>query len=151
MTSNAGTNEMGKDTIGFGDKSGDTQAKGKDAVNKLFSAEFRNRLDSTITFNSLSSNVMKKVVDKFISQLQEQLKEKKVTINLSDNAGNWLAEKGYDPKFGARPLGRLIQVEIKDRLSEEVLFGKLHRGGNVSIDVENNKLTFNYKAKDSSQ
>jgi len=129
MTSNAGTNEMGKDTIGFGDKSGDTQAKGKDAVNKLFSAEFRNRLDTTITFNSLSSNVMKKVVDKFISQLQAQLKEKKVTISLSDNARNWLAEKGYDPKFGARPLGRLIQVEIKDRLSEEVLFGKLHRGG----------------------
>ncbi len=151
MTSNAGTNEMGKDTIGFGDKSGDTQAKGKDAVNKLFSAEFRNRLDSTITFNSLSSNVMKKVVDKFISELQAQLKEKKVTINLSDNAGNWLAEKGYDPKFGARPLGRLIQVEIKDRLSEEVLFGKLHKGGNVSIDVKNNKLTFNYKAKDSRQ
>jgi len=151
MTSNAGTNEMGKDTIGFGDKSGDTQAKGKDAVNKLFSAEFRNRLDTTITFNSLSSNVMKKVVDKFISQLQAQLKEKKVTISLSDNARNWLAEKGYDPKFGARPLGRLIQVEIKDRLSEEVLFGKLHRGGNVSIDVKNNKLTFNYKAKDSKQ
>ena len=145
MTSNAGTSEMGKDTIGFGDKSGDTQAKGKDAVNKLFSAEFRNRLDSTITFNSLSADVMKKVVDKFISQLQEQLKEKKVTISVSDNARNWLAEKGYDPKFGARPLGRLIQVEIKDRLSEEVLFGELHRGGSVKIDTKNDQLTFEYK------
>ena len=151
MTSNAGTSEMGKDTIGFGDKSGDTQAKGKDAVNKLFSAEFRNRLDSTITFNSLSEHVMKKVVDKFISQLQEQLKEKKVTISLSDNARNWLAEKGYDPKFGARPLGRLIQVEIKDRLAEEVLFGKLHKGGSVTIDSKNDQLTFEYKVKDSKQ
>lgn len=144
MTSNAGTNEMNRDTIGFGDRSGDTQSKGKDAVNKLFSAEFRNRLDSTITFNSLSSAVMKKVVDKFITQLQDQLKDKKVGISLSENARNWLAEKGYDPKFGARPLGRLIEVEIKDRLSEEVLFGKLHRGGSVKIDVKNDKLTFTY-------
>ena len=151
MTSNAGTREMGKETIGFGDKSGDTQAKGKDAVNKLFSAEFRNRLDSIITFNPLSAAVMIKVVDKFIFQLQEQLKEKKVTISLSDNARNWLAEKGYDPKFGARPLGRLIQVEIKDRLSEEVLFGKLHRGGSVTIDNKNDQLTFEYKIKDSKQ
>ncbi len=144
MTSNAGTNEMSKDSIGFGDRSGDTHSKGKDAVNKLFSAEFRNRLDSTITFNSLSSEVMKQVVDKFINQLQEQLMEKKVIITSSENARNWLADKGYDPKFGARPLGRLIQVEIKDILSEEVLFGKLHKGGSVHIDVDNNKLTFEY-------
>jgi ATP-dependent Clp protease ATP-binding subunit ClpA len=150
MTSNAGTNDMSKDTIGFGDRSKDTRYKGKDAVNKLFSAEFRNRLDSTITFNSLSSSVMKKVVDKFIQQLQDQLKDKKVDISLSDNARNWLAETGYDPKFGARPLGRLIQVEIKDRLSEEVLFGKLHKGGSVKIDVDNDQLTFDYKTKNSS-
>jgi ATP-dependent Clp protease ATP-binding subunit ClpA len=144
MTSNAGTNEMSKETIGFGDRRKDTKSKGKDAINKLFSAEFRNRLDSTITFNPLTAEIMKKVVDKFIHDLQKQLGEKKVTIALSDNARNWLAESGYDPQYGARPLGRLIQTEIKDVLSEEVLFGKLFKGGKVFINVAESKLTFDY-------
>lgn len=144
MTSNAGTNEMSKNTIGFGDRSKDTHSKGKDAVNRLFSAEFRNRLDSTITFNALTPEIMKKVVDKFINELQKQLSQKKVVIGLSDNARDWLAARGYDPQFGARPLGRLIQTEIKDILSEEVLFGKLSKGGKVLIDLDNDKLTFNY-------
>jgi ATP-dependent Clp protease ATP-binding subunit ClpA len=144
MTSNAGTNEMGKSTIGFGDRSRDTHSKGKDAINRLFSAEFRNRLDCTITFNALTPEIMKKVVDKFINELQQQLSQKKVTIVLSDNARNWLAGRGYDPQYGARPLGRLIQTGIKDVLSEEVLFGKLSKGGKVFIDVDKDKLTFNY-------
>lgn len=148
MTSNAGTNEMSKNTIGFGDRSRDTRAKGKDAITRLFSAEFRNRLDSTVTFNSLTPDIMKKVVDKFISELQKQLSRKKVTINVSEKAGNWLAGRGYDPQFGARPLGRLIQTEIKDVLSEEVLFGKLFKGGNVYIDIAEDKLTFDYSQKE---
>jgi ATP-dependent Clp protease ATP-binding subunit ClpA len=144
MTSNAGTNEMSKSTIGFGDRSRDSRSKGKDAIKKLFSAEFRNRLDSTITFNPLTPEIMMMVVDKFINELQQQLNQKKVVITLSDSAKNWLAEHGYDPQFGARPLGRLIQTEIKDLLSEEVLFGNLYKGGNVIIGLDKDKLTFEY-------
>jgi ATP-dependent Clp protease ATP-binding subunit ClpA len=145
MTSNAGTTEMGKTTIGFGDRSKDTRSKGKDAIKKLFSAEFRNRLDSTITFNSLTPGIMKQVVDKFITELQQQISHKKVVVTLSKDARNWLAKHGYDPQFGARPLGRLIQTEIKDVLSEEVLFGNLIKGGTVYIDINKNKLIFKYK------
>ncbi len=144
MTSNAGTNEMSKNTIGFGDRSRDTRSKGKEAINRLFSAEFRNRLDATITFNALTPGIMKRVVDKLISELQQQVRQKKVHITLSEEARNWLAEKGYDPQFGARPLGRLIQTGIKDVLSEEVLFGKLYKGGDVFIGLEKNRLTFKY-------
>jgi ATP-dependent Clp protease ATP-binding subunit ClpA len=144
MTSNAGTSEMGQSAIGFGDRSGDTMAKGQDAIKKLFSAEFRNRLDSTITFNPLSPDIMQLVVDKFILELQKQLKQKKVIVSISNDVKNWLAEHGYNPQFGARPLGRLIQTEIRDVLSEEVLFGKLLKGGSVSIDIDNDQLTFDY-------
>ncbi len=144
MTSNAGTNEMSKSSIGFGDRSKDTRSKSTDAINRLFSAEFRNRLDSIITFNSLTPEIMKKVVDKFINELQQQLTQKKVAIILSNNARNWLAEHGYDLQYGARPLGRLIQTEIKDVLSEEVLFGKLFKGGKVYIDLNKDNLTFEY-------
>ncbi len=144
MTSNAGTNEMSRSSVGFGDRSGDTLRKGMDAVNKLFSAEFRNRLDSIITFNPLNQGIMRLVVDKFINELLQQLKQKKVLITLSVKAKDWLAEGGYDPQYGARPLGRLIQNEIKDVLSEEVLFGRLYKGGKVFIDVEKDKLVFHY-------
>ena len=144
MTSNAGTNEMSKNTIGFGDRSGDTRSKGKEAIKRLFSAEFRNRLDDTITFNALTPGIMKRVVDKFISELQQQVRQKKVHITLSEEARNWLAERGFDPQFGARPLGRLIQTGIKDVLSEEVLFGKLYKGGEVFIGLEKDRLTFKY-------
>ncbi len=144
MTSNAGTNEMSRSSVGFGDRSGDTLRKGMDAVNKLFSAEFRNRLDSIITFNPLNQGIMRLVVDKFINELLQQLKRKKVLITLSVKAKDWLAEGGYDPQYGARPLGRLIQNEIKDVLSEEVLFGRLYKGGKVLIDVEKDKLVFHY-------
>ncbi len=144
MTSNAGTTDMEKGVIGFGNRIKDAGSKGKDAVNRLFSAEFRNRLDATITFNSLTAEIMKKVVDKFITELQQQLVEKNVIITVSNNTRKWLAKYGYDPQFGARPLGRLTQKEIKDALSEEILFGKLIKGGKVFIDFKNDKLTFKY-------
>jgi ATP-dependent Clp protease ATP-binding subunit ClpA len=144
MTSNAGTTEMNRGIIGFGDRVKDTRSKGRDAINRLFSAEFKNRLDAIITFNSLTPEIMKKVVDKFINELQKQLHEKKVKIIVSDAARDRLAKNGYDPQLGARPLARLIQKEIKDVLSEEVLFGKLIKGGKVHVDVNNDKITFDY-------
>jgi ATP-dependent Clp protease ATP-binding subunit ClpA len=148
MTTNAGTGDMSKDVIGFGDRSKDTQSKGRDAINRLFSPEFRNRLDGTISFNPLNQEIMKKVVDKFIKELRGQLKQKKVSIALSEKARTWLSEYGYDPQNGARPLGRLIQSEINDVLSEEVLFGRLSKGGNVSIDLDRDKLTFSYSSEE---
>ncbi|RJQ49855.1 MAG: ATP-dependent Clp protease ATP-binding subunit ClpA [Nitrospiraceae bacterium] len=144
MTSNAGTTDMSRGVIGFGNRVKDTQTKGRDAINRLFSTEFRNRLDAMITFNSLTHEIMKKVVDKFISELQQQLKAKKVVIDVTACAKNWLAHNGYDPHLGARPLGRLIQKEIKDALSEEILFGRLLKGGSVHIDISDNKLSFQY-------
>jgi len=144
MTSNAGTREMSTQSIGFGDKQDDTQDKGKTAIEKFFSPEFRNRLDDIIHFNALTEDIMKKVVDKFMKELKEQLAVKKVSIRLSDGARTWLAKNGHDPRFGARPLGRLIQTKIKDSLSDEILFGRLVKGGEVLVDLENDKLTFSY-------
>jgi len=144
MTSNAGAKEMDKNVIGFGDRANDTRSKGADAIKNLFSPEFRNRLDSIITFNPLNPEIMKKVVDKFVSEFQRSLSKKKVRISLSDDARTWLASKGYEPAFGARPLARLIQTEIKDVLSEEVLFGRLRKGGKVSITLAEDKLSFAY-------
>ncbi len=144
MTSNAGARDMDKSVIGFGDRADDTAAKGKDAVNSLFNPEFRNRLDSIITFNQLTPEIMKKVVDKFIGEFQHSIIRKKVRIGLSDDARTWLSAKGFDPLYGARPLARLIQTEIKDVLSEEVLFGRLRKGGTVSIALAGDKLSFSY-------
>ena len=144
MTSNAGAKDMSRSVVGFGDRSKDAQAKGKDAVTRLFNPEFRNRLDGIIAFNPITPDIMRRIVDKFINELQGQLGRKKVKIVLSDTAAEWLAEKGYDPLFGARPLARIIQEKIKDVLSEEVLFGKLKRGGRASIGREQNALTFDY-------
>lgn len=144
MTSNAGAREMSANTIGFGQFQDDTKSKGKKAIEKFFSPEFRNRLDGIITFNSLNVDIMEKIVDKFILELNEQLSAKRVSIGLTDAARRRLAEKGHDPKYGARPLGRLIQTDIKDVLSEEVLFGKLVKGGHVFVDVKKDQLHFKY-------
>jgi ATP-dependent Clp protease ATP-binding subunit ClpA len=144
MTSNAGAKEMDRGAIGFGDRKADPGAGGGDAIRKLFNPEFRNRLDGIITFNSLNPEIMRKVVDKFIDELRHQLIRKKVKVELSDTARSWLAEKGYDDKYGARPLGRLIQAEIKDALSEELLFGRLKKGGSVRIHLKDNRLEFEY-------
>jgi ATP-dependent Clp protease ATP-binding subunit ClpA len=144
MTSNAGTREMSQQTIGFGDGSKDTASKGKVAIEKLFSPEFRNRLDEIINFNSLDLEIMEKVVDKFMVELNDQLVVKKVLLTISAPVRTWLAEKGYDPQYGARPLARVIQTEIKDALSDQILFGTMHKGGEVHIDLKDDKLVFDY-------
>ncbi|MFC1516357.1 ATP-dependent Clp protease ATP-binding subunit ClpA [Thermodesulfobacteriota bacterium] len=144
MTSNAGTREMGVQSIGFGDKQFDTEDKGKKAIEKFFNPEFRNRLDGIIHFNSLDLEIMEMIVDKFIAEINDQLAAKKVALVISPKVRTWLAQKGYDPRYGARPLGRVLQTEIKDTLSEQILFGRLVKGGTVFIELENNELTFNY-------
>lgn len=136
MTSNAGAREMETVSIGFAQNElVDKARKGMKAVEKLFSPEFRNRLDAIITFRGLTPQIMEQIVDKFIEELKLQLVEKKVTIEISDGVRSWLAEKGYDRNFGARPLGRLIQTEIKDPLVNELLFGSIKTGGHVIINL----------------
>jgi ATP-dependent Clp protease ATP-binding subunit ClpA len=142
MTSNAGAREMSTQSIGFGDAKYDSEGKGKKAIEKFFSPEFRNRLDGIVTFNALSQEIMEMVVDKFIGELNEQLGAKKVALTITPAARTWLAKKGHDPRYGARPLARVIQTEIKDQLSDEILFGKLVKGGNVQVDVEEDRLAF---------
>ena len=136
MTTNAGAREMATANIGFGGSMRDVSAeKGKKAIEKLFSPEFRNRLDEMITFNPLSIEIMEQIVDKFFSEVQAQVTAKKVSAKLSPAARNWLARNGFSPEYGARPLARLMQVEIKDSLSNEILFGALAAGGTVTIDL----------------
>ncbi|NTW34883.1 MAG: AAA domain-containing protein, partial [Syntrophobacteraceae bacterium] len=134
MTSNAGAREMSSPSIGFGGKeSDDRTAKGMKAVENLFSPEFRNRLDGIVPFSGLTMEIMERIVDKFIRELEEQLAEKRIQLELSPAARSWFAEQGYDSTFGARPLDRFIQAEIKDVLAEEILFGRLRTGGKVLI------------------
>lgn len=142
MTTNAGAREMSGAPLGFGARS--NAGKGKEAIEKMFSPEFRNRLDAMIVFNSLSMEIIERVVDKFIIELDHQLNEKKVFLQLTIKARRWLAEKGYDPSFGARPMARLIQNEIKRVLADEILFGRLQSGGKVEVDENEGKLTFTY-------
>ena len=142
MTTNAGAREMSGAPLGFGAQS--NAGKGKEAIEKMFSPEFRNRLDAMITFNSLSQENIERVVDKFIIELDQQLNERKVFLQLTDRARKWFAERGYDPTFGARPMARLIQNEIKRVLADEILFGKLQNGGKVEVDEQDGKLVFAY-------
>jgi ATP-dependent Clp protease ATP-binding subunit ClpA len=133
MTSNAGAREMASRAIGFTEgRRGD----GNQEIEKLFSPEFRNRLDEIVRFDALSEEVMELVVDKFVRELEDQLRERKIEIELRPAACKLLAKKGYDPDFGARPLERLIQKEIKNPLTDEVLFGRLKGGGHVVVDVD---------------
>jgi len=144
MTSNVGSREMSSQTIGFGEGTHDTEGKGKTAVEKFFTPEFRNRLDGIIHFNALDLEIMKKVVDKFMQELKAQLGVKKVSLRYSEDARTWLAQNGHDLIYGARPLERLIQKEIKDILSNEILFGQLEKGGDVFVDLEDDKLLFDF-------
>ncbi len=141
MTTNAGARELANRSIGFV-----TKKKGKDqtAVNKLFAPEFRNRLDAIVSFSSLNQEATERIVDKLIRELEGQLAEKRVSIKLSDKARKYLAQKGYDPDYGARPLRRLIMKEIGDTLTEEILFGQLSKGGEVLIEENEKELTFSY-------
>jgi ATP-dependent Clp protease ATP-binding subunit ClpA len=133
MTTNAGAQDMAKSAIGFG--SSKREGDDIEAINKLFTPEFRNRLDAIIPFAPLPMTVVHKVVQKFVLQLESQLAERHVTFELTEEATNWLSEKGYDEKMGARPLGRVIQENIKKPLAEEILFGKLKKGGIVRVSV----------------
>ncbi len=142
MTTNAGAAEMSKAAIGFGRDR--REGEDAEAINRMFTPEFRNRLDQIIAFSNLPPEVVTQVVDKFVMQLEAQLADRHVTIELSEDARKWLAQKGFDPLYGARPLARVIQENIKKPLAEDILFGKLEKGGTVRIglDRENDTLTF---------
>jgi len=142
MTTNAGASDLAKPAIGFGSevRTGDDQ----EAINRMFTPEFRNRLDAIVSFAALSPDTIGRVVDKFILQLEEQLADRNVTIELDEGARKWLSEKGYDRLFGARPLARIIQEHIKKPLAEELLFGKLTKGGVVRVTREGDKLGFSF-------
>ncbi len=142
MTTNAGASELAKPAIGFerSERTGDDT----EAIERMFTPEFRNRLDSIITFSSLSPDVVSRVVDKFVIELETLLGDRQVIIELTDGARQWLAKKGYHKLFGARPLARVIQEHIKKPLAEELLFGKLADGGVVRVSIKDNKPFFDY-------
>src|ERR1700748_2315719 len=140
MTTNAGAADMAKPAIGFGREQ--RAGEDEDAIKRLFTPEFRNRLDAIIAFAGLTPEIVGRVVEKFVMQLEAQLADRNVTIELSSAAKEWLAERGYDRLYGARPLGRVIQEHIKKPLAEELLFGKLVKGGAVKVTLKDNKLEF---------
>ena len=151
LTSNAGSREMVRGAIGFTPEDGqggeearerDAQARGKQAIEKVFSPEFRNRLDAIVPFRPLSFEVMESIVEKFVLQMESQLTERRIAVLLEPEARAWLARKGYDPAYGARPLGRILQAEVRDPLTDEILFGRLEHGGTVRVRLENDRLAF---------
>lgn len=144
MSSNVGSREMTTKGIGFNESGSALGGNAKKAIEKHFSPEFRNRLDNVIIFGHLSEEVILKIVNKFIAEVQAQLKSKNVTITLDESAKQWLAKKGYDPAYGARPMGRVIQENIKDKLVDEILFGKLQKGGKVKISTSEDELDYTF-------
>jgi len=142
MTTNAGAADLAKAAIGFG--RGLREGDDKEAIDKLFTPEFRNRLDAVISFGNLPVEVVHRVVDKFVVELEGQLDDRQVEILLTDAARAWLADKGYSPEYGARPLARIIQEHIKKPLAEELLFGRLAKGGSVQVDVGEDGLAFSF-------
>ena len=142
MTTNAGASDMAKATIGF--EREERVGEDIEAIERMFTPEFRNRLDATVPFAALPPEVVTRVVDKFIMELEVQLDDRNVVIELTDSAREWLAKKGYDPKYGARPLARVIQEHIKKPLAEELLFGKLAKGGAVLVKVKDGKISFDF-------
>ena len=146
MTTNAGAQDMARAAIGFG--SSVREGDDMEAIQRLFTPEFRNRLDAVIPFGHLPPEVVRKVVEKFVLQLEAQLSERQINIELSSEAADWLAKKGYDNAMGARPLARVIQEQVKKPLAEEVLFGKLAKGGTVRILLKDDALHFDYLGRD---
>ncbi len=153
MTSNAGSREMSAASIGFGGGAGSalheldareqaSRSRARAAVERIFSPEFRNRLDAIVTFAALNPAVMETIVEKFVLQLESQLSERRIAIALEPAARAWLARHGYDPIYGARPLARVIQSEVRDPLTDEILFGRLEHGGTVRIGLDDDHLTF---------
>jgi ATP-dependent Clp protease ATP-binding subunit ClpA len=156
MTSNAGSREMSVGSIGFApslaaelgqalDLRGQAaKSRAKSAIERVFSPEFRNRLDAIVSFAPLTLQVMETIVEKFVLQLESQLAERKIAITLQPEARAWLAARGYDPIYGARPLARVVQTDVRDRLTDEILFGRLEHGGTVTIGLEDGQLTFSF-------
>jgi len=157
MTSNAGSRELSNQTIGFWETGASARAvdsrqkaaqqRSKQAIEKVFSPEFRNRLDAIVSFDPLTPSVMETIVEKFVLQLEAQLAERRIAIALDPAARAWLAEKGYDPVYGARPLARVIQTDVRDPLTDEILFGRLEHGGTVTIKLADGHLGFDYEAR----
>jgi ATP-dependent Clp protease ATP-binding subunit ClpA len=159
LTSNAGSREMSASSIGFAeglmnpddDARGRTAAgKARTAIERVFSPEFRNRLDAIVTFKSLTPDAMATIVDKFMLQLEGQLTDRHVAVKVTPAARTWLAAAGYDRVFGARPLARVIQKEVRDVLTDEILFGALEHGGTVTVDIVDNHLKFDYVTRQES-
>jgi ATP-dependent Clp protease ATP-binding subunit ClpA len=146
MTSNAGASDMAKAAIGFGRE----RRTGEDtaAIERTFTPEFRNRLDAVISFAPLARSTIMKVVEKFVLQLEAQLMDRNVTFELTDEAAAWLGEKGYDDKMGARPLARVIQEHVKKPLAEELLFGRLTKGGVVRVILRDDKIELQVEGSD---
>jgi len=144
MTSNAGARDISRKEIGF--EKGYDVSRGMKEVERLFSPEFRNRLTEIVTFQRLPPNVMERIVDKLVGQMCTQLSAKNVSLQLTDKARSWLAKKGYDELFGARPLGRLLQRKVRQPLAEQILFGALENGGSVTIDEGPEDLVFAYNS-----
>ena len=140
MTTNAGASDMARETVGFGNVT--REGEDEQAVQRMFTPEFRNRLDAIVPFGYLPPEVVARVVDKFILQLELQLADRGVHIKLDDEAKQWLTDKGYDKLYGARPMGRLIQEKVKQPLAEELLFGKLVHGGEVTVKLKDGALSF---------
>jgi ATP-dependent Clp protease ATP-binding subunit ClpA len=143
MTTNAGADQMSRPSIGFTEQ--DHSSDSGEAVKKIFTPEFRNRLDAIVQFGPLDEKTIGHVVDKFIIELESQLEEKRVAIEVDEEARAWLAEHGFDKLMGARPMARIIQENIKRPLAEELLFGRLEGGGQVSIGVADDKLSFTFE------
>ena len=142
MTTNAGAMDMAKPAMGFTQdkRTGDDE----EAIKKLFAPEFRNRLDAIVPFASLELPIVQRIVDKFIMELETQLADRNIAIELSDAARSYLAKKGFDPLYGARPLSRLIQEKVKKPLADEILFGRLSKGGTVRVGEKDGEMTFTY-------
>jgi ATP-dependent Clp protease ATP-binding subunit ClpA len=160
LTSNAGSREMSAKGIGFAEGSGgagddavrrSSASKAKLAIEKVFSPEFRNRLDAIVSFGALTPAAIERIVEKFVLQLEGQLAERHIAIALTPEARAWLAKKGYDPVYGARPLARVVQREVRDPLTDEILFGQLEHGGTVTIGLDDDRLTFSYETSRTGQ
>jgi ATP-dependent Clp protease ATP-binding subunit ClpA len=146
MTTNAGASDAQRNSIGFGRGKQDDEAE--EAIKRVFTPEFRNRLDAVVGFKSLTPEIIRQVVQKFVIQLEAQLADRHVTIETTDEAADWLAKNGFDELYGARPLARVIQEHIKKPLADEILFGKLVKGGHVKVVLRDGKLAFDIEGED---
>ncbi|QUD88461.1 ATP-dependent Clp protease ATP-binding subunit ClpA [Phenylobacterium montanum] len=143
MTTNAGASDAQRNSIGFG--RGRSEGEDEAAIKRIFTPEFRNRLDAVVAFKSLTPEIIRQVVHKFVLQLEAQLADRHVTVSLDDDAADWLAKNGFDELYGARPLARVIQENIKKPLADEILFGRLVRGGHVRVSLKDGKLAFDFE------